>query len=914
MLKALYTVFILLCCTQLKSQSLEWIDYVSGDSIDNFFTKSSFPRDITIDSENNSYLTGQFLNKSIKANLPFMSSIIKYNEAGERCWYKNFGNKKHLGGNASILRIAADKNDNGLYSLMSLHDSVKIGDSSFYFNPNYFTIALVKTDTAFNIKWLRVITDSLKYQVFPSSLLVTKNNIYIEAHTLSKFRFKGTSYFPQNPDDPLQNRYTMILKLEKTIQGSSAEWATILYGDKYTGHSRLKVDGEGNAYCFWTGNKGNKLYINNTVINEQAKHGIIKLNANNGELNTIHPLPGASLMLNLEVIPSGKILAMVAFDSTFKYGNKSFTSLADGNCLLLFLDNVGGLIWALQEENSVSKAFFQIMHSAYKNGNFYCSGALNGGNSGFKGIPVTFNSDSSNSVAAFAKFDTLGNCLWAFADSKPNGTGPFAIGQGLEIDNNGHPIITGFFQDKVSILDTSFVLLQNSTNTLIFKLTDYSIYRGHVNEGPYCAGDTIEIPFTKRGKFKPNNEFIAQLSDENGEFIGKERELGRLKDTADGIVKGTLPLFNVSTSGKYRIRILSTSPIAQSFYRQDTLRLLIYSKDSANAGSDTMICQGQAVQLSTSGGSKWQWSPSVGLDDPTLFKPTAMPTIDTRYRIIISDSSGCGNTDTDYVWVRVRKPLAITAANTNFSICEGQSVKLFAIGTGGDSSKHTINWYEQKPNNDTLVAQNSSSLLITNTLTTKTFFAVLFDNCSLQPDSQFYTISIATKPTASFIVSPSRLEVNERILFTNNSTNAIYYQWSFTNLPFKYGSGDTTLVFSDSGSKTITLVAENSLGCKDTAYKTLRIFDKTSCYIPNAFTPNNDEHNPVFAPVCVGLSSYTITIYNRWGQKVYYAQNEAWRGFYKDKPVPNGVYLYKVKLQAENGEKSELRGIVHVVR
>ncbi len=914
MLKTFYTVLALLCFSQLKSQNLEWINYVSGDSIDASFSKSSFPVDIGVDTENNSYLTGQFLNKSIKAHLPFMNSIIKYNEAGEMCWYKNFGGKKHLGGNVRIMNIAAEENTCDLYSLVSLYDSVKFGDSSLYFNPSYITLALVKTDSAYNIKWLRVISDSLMFPVIPSSLVVTNDNIYIQANTYREFRFNGTTYLPVNATSPLSQRHTMVLKLEKTEQGSSNEWASILYGDKTTGYNRLEIDGEGNAYCLWVGHDSGLLHINNTTLTAQPRYGIVKLNTNNGELSTIYPFAGASLIYNLEVTPPGKIFTSIVFDTTFQYGNQSFTSTKSGNCLLLFLDNAGGLIWSIQEENSVGKGFTQASHSAYKNGNFYCSGTLSGGSTGFKGIPVTFYDTSSEAVPIFAKFDTLGNCLWAFADSKPNGTGKFAMGQGLEVDSDGNPIVTSFFQDKVSLLDTSFKLLQNSTNTLIFKLTDYSIYRGNVLKGPYCAGDNIDIPFTKKGKFKADNEFIAQLSDENGEFIGKERELGRLKDTTNGVVKGTLPLFNVKTSGKYRIRILSTNPVAQSFYRQDTLRLLIYSRDTANAGNDTFICKGQNVQLSTTGGTKWSWSPSNSLNNASIHDPIATPETDTRYRIIISDSSGCGNTDTDYVWVRVSKPLNIEAPFTDTTLCKGQQLKLWATGAGGDSTRYIINWYEQQPNNTILVKDSTATITVTSPQTKKTFYAVLSDNCSAKPDTLFYTISVFDKLKASFVVSPSRLEVNEPIQFTSNSQNAVYYQWSFNNTSFAYGNDDTTVIFPDSGFVTIALIAENGAGCKDTAYKTLRVFDETSCYIPNAFTPNSDEHNPVFAPVCTGVSNYSLTIYNRWGQEVYHAQNKPWQGLYKNKPAPNGVYIYKIKLQAENGKKLEFRGIVHVLR
>ena len=41
--------------------------------------------------------------------------------------------------------------------------------------------------------------------------------------------------------------------------------------------------------------------------------------------------------------------------------------------------------------------------------------------------------------------------------------------------------------------------------------------------------------------------------------------------------------------------------------------------------------------------------------------------------------------------------------------------------------------------------------------------------------------------------------------------------------------------------------------------------------MPNAFTPNNDGLNDVYAPVgnFFGINDYKLSIFNRWGERVF---------------------------------------------
>ncbi len=47
--------------------------------------------------------------------------------------------------------------------------------------------------------------------------------------------------------------------------------------------------------------------------------------------------------------------------------------------------------------------------------------------------------------------------------------------------------------------------------------------------------------------------------------------------------------------------------------------------------ADSGICLGRSVPLKTAGGLSFCWSPVIGLDEPTTAKPTASPTVTTKY-------------------------------------------------------------------------------------------------------------------------------------------------------------------------------------------------------------------------------------------------------------------------------------------
>jgi len=107
----------------------------------------------------------------------------------------------------------------------------------------------------------------------------------------------------------------------------------------------------------------------------------------------------------------------------------------------------------------------------------------------------------------------------------------------------------------------------------------------------------------------------------------------------------------------------------------------------------------------------------------------------------------------------------------------------------------------------------------------------------------------------------------------------------------------------------------------------LQDFCETHIWIPNAFTPDGDGTNDFFQFFGVP-EPVTISIYNRWGERVFYSNNynpevSGWDGTHRGQPLPGGVYTYLIEYKYINpnanqtdprGSDRQIRGTVQIVR
>ncbi len=118
---------------------------------------------------------------------------------------------------------------------------------------------------------------------------------------------------------------------------------------------------------------------------------------------------------------------------------------------------------------------------------------------------------------------------------------------------------------------------------------------------------------------------------------------------------------------------------------------------------------------------------------------------------------------------------------------------------------------------------------------------------------------------------------------------------------------------------TVKLVAYNAtLGCHDTARRTLTVLDFCLIEVPNAFTPNNDGLNDYFHPHnALKTDNYEFRVYNRWGQLVFFSRNwqEKWDGTINGTKQPTGVYVWMLSYtKSDTQQRVFKKGTVTLIR
>lgn len=182
-------------------------------------------------------------------------------------------------------------------------------------------------------------------------------------------------------------------------------------------------------------------------------------------------------------------------------------------------------------------------------------------------------------------------------------------------------------------------------------------------------------------------------------------------------------------------------------------------------------------------------------------------------------------------------------------------------------------------------------------------------------------IRILQGPTADFDYSPDEPNnFTDEVRFTDLSSNAGAWQWDFAGLSTSF-SQNPSYAFPDTGFYDVVLTVFHPItNCPDTMIQTVEIRPLVTLYMPNAFTPNNDNKNDDFRGkgYTAAISDYTMTIWNRWGELVFESNDpeEGWNGKVNNagKNSPQGVYVYKVVYTDPRGNKKMLDGHLTLLR
>jgi gliding motility-associated-like protein len=112
---------------------------------------------------------------------------------------------------------------------------------------------------------------------------------------------------------------------------------------------------------------------------------------------------------------------------------------------------------------------------------------------------------------------------------------------------------------------------------------------------------------------------------------------------------------------------------------------------------------------------------------------------------------------------------------------------------------------------------------------------------------------------------------------------------------------------------TVTITDQN--GCQSTDIVTI-LYDIT-IYVPNTFTPDQDEFNQSFYAYGGNIREFHMMIFNRWGELIFetYDMKIGWDGTYNGRVVQSGTYTWIIECRdAYTDKKYTFNGNLNLLK
>ncbi len=324
------------------------------------------------------------------------------------------------------------------------------------------------------------------------------------------------------------------------------------------------------------------------------------------------------------------------------------------------------------------------------------------------------------------------------------------------------------------------------------------------------------------------------------------------------------------------------------------------------AQSPPFVCPGITVNLTSeaTGGDGTYSYTWLTKPNQTTQGISVDATVAQTYTVLVNDNCG---TPPDTVQVHVGvNPVPVV----NFTADKTAGCPLLCVNFTDKStvtSGTVASWSWGFGNDSTSAVQNASSCFKTG------IYSVWLKATSNLGCSAIDTIknmiTVYADPVAAFTTNPlAATVVAPTYYFMDQSTTPIgrIVRWSWT---FADPTSDVLDTLENPSHTYPQAVAEycpmltvtNTNGCVDTITHCINIGPDFTFFVPNAFTPNGDGINDYFFGEGIGISTYKMLIFDRWGNMIFasYDYSTHWDGRANggNDLAQQDVYSYVIELE-----------------
>lgn len=337
-----------------------------------------------------------------------------------------------------------------------------------------------------------------------------------------------------------------------------------------------------------------------------------------------------------------------------------------------------------------------------------------------------------------------------------------------------------------------------------------------------------------------------------------------------------------------------------------------------NAGNTNILCYGEENGRAWSAPSgsvppyEYSWNDQFGQSTDTIEYLAA-----GAYTVTITDDHNCF-TDTTVI---INQPDQLELVITTGEDTCLQSNAFIRADMDGGITPYTYIWSEIKDSAHFYTDSFNFFNIVTG-LSGGDYSLLVVDSneCEIEGET---TVATIPPPHSEFLTRSKPEEIiDPMVLFDNNSTSALTYEWWFGDGDISYDENPEHEYVDTSGTFLVMLVARNEpeYGCADTSWQYVDVVPYFTVYLPNAFTPDGDGLNDEFGMQAnhFDYESFRMTIYDRWGNIMFITDNPTkwWDGKSPGgKAVKEGIFVYLVELKKFNiFEPKVITGTVYVHR
>ena len=277
------------------------------------------------------------------------------------------------------------------------------------------------------------------------------------------------------------------------------------------------------------------------------------------------------------------------------------------------------------------------------------------------------------------------------------------------------------------------------------------------------------------------------------------------------------------------------------------------------------------------------------------------------YFVRLTDPFGCSVEDSLVILNR-----GIKLEVDGVTICVGDTARLTAVNLS-----NFVPMYQWGPAEAILEGQGSASVLVSPPATSDISLHVSNEfGCVLDTLVEVNVFNfrppLAITADRDTLIGPGDVQLN--------ATEDAEYSYSWTPDPAL-----SALDISDpeaylAATREFSLTIRNKDGCSNQAAILIVVLlpecEEPYIFIPNAFTPNGDGSNDVLAVRGLGIQDLYLTIFDRWGERVFEtrSQDDTWDGTFKGEKLPPDVYGFYLELTCWNGETFRKKGNITLLR